>query len=525
MSQVKNVLFIMADQLRLDHLSCYGHPHLKTPTIDALAKRGVRFTQAHTSSPVCGPARMSLYTGRTAFSHGASWNFVPLHIGEFTLGDYIRPHGIRVALAGKTHMRPDLDGMQQLGISAGSDLGVLASECGFEPWERDDGEHPNQKFNPDLAYNKWLLGHGYESPNPWNDFANSGRGPKGELMSGWALRHSIYPARIDKAHSETAYMTKRAIDFIDDAGDKPWVLHLSYIKPHWPYIAPDPYHNMFKDVAHTPANKHVKEKETAHPVYQAFMKMEVGQTFSRDDVRQTVLPAYMGLIKEIDDQLARVMDHLKQNQLWDNTLIVFTSDHGDYMGDHWLGEKELFHEPSVSVPLIIVDPDTRADATRGQVDERLVEGIDILPTILEALNVKVPEQRIEGQSLLSKMRDRSDQQPWREAALSEIDYSYYQARIDLGIEPSQARAYMLKTNDWKYVYFKGFRPQLFDLKNDPLELEDLGESKNTQSIRSEFQGELLERLTERRNRVTVSDDVVQERTAGAEKVGIIIGRW
>ncbi len=525
MSQVKNVLFIMADQLRLDHLSCYGHPHLKTPTIDALAKRGVRFTQALTSSPVCGPARMSLYTGRTAFSHGASWNFVPLHIGEFTLGDYIRPHGIRVALAGKTHMRPDLDGMQQLGISAGSDLGVLASECGFEPWERDDGEHPNQKFNPDLAYNKWLLGHGYESPNPWNDFANSGRGPKGEMMSGWALRHSIYPARIDKAHSETAYMTKRAIDFIDDAGDKPWVLHLSYIKPHWPYIAPDPYHNMFKDVAHTPANKHVKEKETAHPVYQAFMKMEVGQTFSRDDVRQTVLPAYMGLIKEIDDQLARVMDHLKQNQLWDNTLIVFTSDHGDYMGDHWLGEKELFHEPSVSVPLIIVDPDTRADATRGQVDERLVEGIDILPTILEALNVKVPEQRIEGQSLLSKMRDRSDQQPWREAALSEIDYSYYQARIDLGIEPSQARAYMLKTNDWKYVYFKGFRPQLFDLKNDPLELEDLGESKNTQSIRSEFQGELLERLTERRNRVTVSDDVVQERTAGAEKVGIIIGRW
>ena len=525
MSQVKNVLFIMADQLRRDHLSCYGHPHLKTPTIDALAKRGVRFTQAHTSSPVCGPARMSLYTGRTAFSHGASWNFVPLHIGEFTLGDYIRPHGIRVALAGKTHMRPDLDGMQQLGISAGSDLGVLASECGFEPWERDDGEHPNQKFNPDLAYNKWLLGYGYESPNPWNDFANSGRGPKGELMSGWALRHSIYPARIDKAHSETAYMTKRAIDFIDDAGDKPWVLHLSYIKPHWPYIAPDPYHNMFKDVAHAPANKHVKEKETAHPVYQAFMKMEVGQTFSRDDVRQTVLPAYMGLIKEIDDQLARVMDHLKQNKLWDNTLIVFTSDHGDYMGDHWLGEKELFHEPSVSVPLIIVDPDTRADATRGQVDERLVEGIDILPTILEALNVKVPEQRIEGQSLLSKMRDRSDQQPWREAALSEIDYSYYQARIDLGIEPSQARAYMLKTNDWKYVYFKGFHPQLFDLKNDPLELEDLGESKNTQSIRSEFQGELLERLTDRRNRVTVSDDVVQERTAGAEKVGIIIGRW
>jgi len=95
----------------------------------------------------------------------------------------------------------------------------------------------------------------------------------------------------------------------------------------------------------------------------------------------------------------------------------------------------------------------------------------------------------------------------------------------LGIEPSQARAYMLKTRDWKYVYFKGFRPQLFDLKNDPYELEDLGESQNTQSIRSDFQEKLLARLTDRRSRVTISDDVVRDRTAGAEKVGIIIGRW
>jgi arylsulfatase A-like enzyme len=282
---------------------------------------------------------------------------------------------------------------------------------------------------------------------------------------------------------------------------------------------------MFKETELPKANKHSKEKETAHPVYRAFMNMEVGLTFSRDEVRQTVLPAYMGLIKEIDDQLARVIDHLKENKLLENTLIIFTSDHGDYMGDHWLGEKELFHEPSVSVPLIIVDPDPKADSTRGQIDDRLVEGIDILPTMLDALNVHVPSQRIEGQSLLAKIRGQAIVQPWREAALSEIDYSYYKARLDLGIEPSQARAYMLKTRDWKYVYFKGFRPQLFDLKNDPYELEDLGESQNTQSIRSDFQEKLLERLTDRRSRVTISDDVVRDRTAGAEKVGIIIGRW
>jgi arylsulfatase A-like enzyme len=141
------------------------------------------------------------------------------------------------------------------------------------------------------------------------------------------------------------------------------------------------------------------------------------------------------------------------------------------------------------------------------------------------LNINIQSQRIEGQSLLAKIRGRTDVQPWREAAFSEIDYSYYQARLDLGIEPSQARAYMLKNRDWKYVYFKGFRPQLFDLKNDPHEFEDLGDSKNTQSIRNYFQEKLLERLTDRKNRVTISDQVVRERTAGAEKVGIIIGRW
>jgi arylsulfatase A-like enzyme len=515
MGKVRNVLFIMADQLRRDYLGCYGHASLKTPHLDALARRGVRFTQAHTSSPVCGPARMSLYTGRTAFSHGASWNFVPLDIGEWTLGDYLRPHGVRVALAGKTHMRADLEGMARLGIAAGSDLGILASECGFEPWERDDGEHPNAKFEPDLPYN---------SANPWNDFANSARGPAGETLSGWALRHSRHPARVDRAHSETAYMTDRAIDFMRDAADSPWVLHLSYIKPHWPYIASAPYHALYGAEDVQAACRDPRERVTPHPVVSAFMDMEVGRSFSRDEVRQAVIPAYMGLVKEIDDHLGRVMDYLNQSGRADDTLIIFTSDHGDYLGDHWLGEKELFHEASVGVPLIVCDPDARADASRGTTDARLVEGIDILPTILDAMERPVPAQRIEGASLLGAIRGWPVP-VWREAAFSEIDYAFYPARLSLGIEPAQARAYMVRTRDWKYVHYKGFRPQLFDLANDPQEFNDLGASPLHAGLRSDLQLLLLDRLTDRRNRVSMSDDTVSQRTAGAEKVGIIIGRW
>jgi len=121
MSTVKNILFIMADQLRFDYLSCYGHPHLKTPNIDKLAARGLRFDRAYVQSPVCGPSRASFYTGRTVFSHGATWNRVPLPIGELTLGDYLRPIGVRTAVVGKTHMMPDKEGMARLGLNEGPD--------------------------------------------------------------------------------------------------------------------------------------------------------------------------------------------------------------------------------------------------------------------------------------------------------------------------------------------------------------------------------------------------------------------
>ena len=116
MSGVKNILFIMCDQLRWDYLSCYGHPRLQTPNIDKLAGRGTRFTRAYVQSPVCGASRMSFYTGRYVHSHGASWNGFPLKVGEMTLGDHLRGRGMTVALVGKTHMRADTEGMERLGI-------------------------------------------------------------------------------------------------------------------------------------------------------------------------------------------------------------------------------------------------------------------------------------------------------------------------------------------------------------------------------------------------------------------------
>ena len=145
-----NVLWIMCDQLRHDYLGCTGHPTLKTPNIDAMAARGVRFSKAYVQSPICGPSRMSFYTGRYMRSHGSHWNGWPLRVGEPTLGDHLKKIGVRNVLVGKTHMAPDLEGLKMLGIAPNSIIGVHVSQCGFEPYERDDGLHPDRPAAPAL---------------------------------------------------------------------------------------------------------------------------------------------------------------------------------------------------------------------------------------------------------------------------------------------------------------------------------------------------------------------------------------
>ena len=167
----------MADQLRADYLSCYGHPRLHAPHIDALAARGVRFSHAYVQAPVCGPSRMSFYTGRYVSSHGSTYNGVPLRIGEMTIGDHLRPLGMRAVLVGKTHMAADRVGMARLGIDPYSIEGVYARECGFEPYERDDGLWPDQSAPYDLPYNRYLRDLGYDADNPWHGFRNAPPSP------------------------------------------------------------------------------------------------------------------------------------------------------------------------------------------------------------------------------------------------------------------------------------------------------------------------------------------------------------
>ncbi|MDA7427861.1 sulfatase-like hydrolase/transferase [Primorskyibacter aestuariivivens] len=480
MANPKNILFIMFDQLRRDYLSCYGHKTLHTPNIDRLASMGVRFTRAYIQSPICGSSRMSTYTGRYVHSHGASWNGIPLKVGEMTMGDHLRKAGMDCYLVGKTHMRADEEGMARLGLEPDSVIGARVAECGFDVFERDDGMRPE---GPDgfydeggaQAYNHWLRAKGYESDNPWHDFANSGLDAEGNVLSGWFLKNSSEAANIHEPDSETPYLTGRGMEFMA-SHDGPWCCHLSYIKPHWPYVVPEPYASMYGPEDVQEVIRSDAERENTHPVLRAFMDTAIGQSFSRKEVRDAVIPAYMGLIKQADDQMGRLFAWLEETGRMGDTMIVLTSDHGDFLGDHWMGEKTFFHDASTKIPLIIYDPSPEADVTRGMVCDALVESIDLAPTFVDAAGAEPAYHILEGESLLPILRGETKETA-RDYVICEYDYSASPIADKLQANVRDAVMFMVADTRWKLIHCEGgYRPILFDLENDPDELHDLGDS-------------------------------------------------
>ncbi|MEM7112773.1 MAG: sulfatase-like hydrolase/transferase [Chloroflexota bacterium] len=528
MSNKKNILFIMCDQLRWDYLSCYGHPHLHTPNIDRLAEQGVRFDRAYCQAPICGPSRASAYTGRYVSSVGTLWNFHQTGIMYWTIGDYLREHGYRAALVGKTHSRPDRDNMTRLGITANSELGQRLANAGFEPFERDDGINPARVLavrGKEPRYNEYLRNLGYDNENPWEQNANGSRDENGRFHSGWFLRNNHMPANVAAEHSETAYMTSRAMECIEGMGDSPWCIHLSYIKPHWPYHTPAPYNDMYGPEHILPRKAHPDEKIDPNPVYDAFMKIRGSQHFARDEVRERVIPTYMGMIKQIDDEIGRLLTRLEERGQLEKTMIVFTSDHGDFLGDHWLSEKDFCLEEAVRVPLIVYDPSPEANATRGTVETRFVELIDLAATFLDLAGGKAQPHKIEGRSLLPLLHNKpvSD---WRTYAISEVGFSGRGARQILDIPSDQCRGYMIRDEKWKYVLWEGFPSQLFDLENDPNEFKDLGRDPAYADVCRRWHDELFSWL--RRRAISTANSQEWVDTWGPYQevnVGVYIGYW
>ncbi len=236
----------------------------------------------------------------------------------------------------------------------------------------------------------------------------------------------------------------------------------------------------------------------------------------------------MGLIKQCDDQLGRLLDYLQETDRLKDTMIVLTSDHGDNLGDHWLGEKDMMHDSSVRVPLIIYDPSPEAQSTRGTVCNAMVESIDLAPTFVEFHAGTAASDDLshilEGRSLLPWLHGKTP--PWRDYAVSEYDYSMTPNRVKLGVSLDEARWTILADPRWKFTHFEGgFRPILFDRQSDPNETIDRAQDPD-----GEAQAALdlmYRRLAEFRARVsqrtTMSDATIQAKTGASRRRGVILG--
>lgn len=499
-----NVLFIMLDQLRADCLGVAGHPLVQTPSIDLLAGRGVRFENAFVQSAICGPSRMCFYTGRYVHAHRSTWNAVPLPAEEKGIGEYFRDAGYRTVSVGKTHHVPDgrfvpagltaedIPEIRRLATTPPSERGTPPIQLGMEVVAGPEW---------DMGYERFLAHRGYRlEPEEharidqgWylpliNDYAMTVQSREGAFVSAWDYASASLPLRVRKEDSPPAYLTETALQCLDDIGDDPWMMHLSYIYPHCPIAAPAPYHAMYNpSLVPAPTGG---EEDLTHPVLNGMRNEHRSTPFLQEAVWRRMRAAYYGMITCVDEQLGRLLAALERRGDLDNTVIVLTSDHGDYLGDHYLSEKEFFFDEAIRVPLIFCHPGSEYRECAGTTRTEFVQSIDVLPTLLECAGLEW-DDRIQGRSFLPVVRHRTPED-WQDAVFADWDFQFNAFSRRLGLAPSRCRAWMVRDWQYKYVRFLDLPDMLFDLERDPHELHNLADTQEGRELVVRYRSRLLD---------------------------------
>ena len=464
MSAAKNVLLIVVDQWRGLMLPKLGADYLKLPNLDRLCAEGVTFRNHFTQAVPCGPARASLLTGQYLMNHRAVQNTVPLDSRFTNLAHELRRGAYDPALVGYTTTTPD---PRTTGPHDPRFL-VLGDIM--------DGFRPVGAFEPYRdAYFGWVASQGFKLPQNREDIWL----PEGEPGAGATSR----PSRIPKELSDTAWFTERGLSYLHGRGGKPWFLHLGYYRPHPPFIASAPYHAMYRpeDMPKPVRAASAAAEASQHPLLAYYVNHINQSSFfqdgkaagsaMRDEEVAQMRATYCGLMSEIDDQLGRVFDYLKATGQWDDTLVIFTCDHGEQLGDHHLLGKIGYFDESYRIPMIIRDPRPEANGTRGTIVERFTETIDTMPTILEWLGLPVPRQ-CDGRSLLP-FCDGETPADWRCEVHYEFDFRdlhYSKPESALGLPMDKCGLAVVQDENYKYVHFAALPPLFFDLKDDPGQL-------------------------------------------------------
>jgi choline-sulfatase len=361
-----NVLFIMADQHRYDYLGCAGAQFVRTPNLDRLAARGVRFTRCYTNSPVCAPARIGLASGLQPARLGSLDNSSYLPRSTPTHYQRFRDHSYRVGCIGKL----DLAKPSSYNGRRGDRPCVYG--WGFTHPEECEGKmHAGSSPTPIGPYTYYLQEHGLLERFHADYSARKSRG--------WivgASHDSVLPTEA----FEDAYIGRRAAAWLTSVPDDyPWYYYVSFVGPHDPFDPPTEYGDRYRNTA-VPAA--VQDAMEGKPAWQHRRRVHA-------DVDQVAVTRrqYCGAIELIDDQIGALLDALERRGLLSSTYIVYTSDHGEMLGDHGMYTKSVAYEPSVHVPLLVAGPGIAG----GRVCDALVELIDLNPTLCELAGIGVQE--------------------------------------------------------------------------------------------------------------------------------------
>nr|WP_276570081.1 alkaline phosphatase family protein [Rhodovibrio salinarum] len=463
-------MFVTLDQWRADALAAHGHPCARTPNLDRLAGEGVSFRNHFAQASPCGPARASLMTGLYAMVHRSVRNGVPLDSRFTNLALEARRLGFQPTLFGYTDTTPDPRTRPAGDPALQSYAGVLP---GF-----DIGCPMNEVSWPWLAH---LQAKGYDLPARPSDIYRPVDGGAGFAGPERHPPRPIYTAE----DSDTAFLTDRVLEWLGPRTGQGWFIHLSYLRPHPPLIAPEPWASLIDpESVPLPARpRSLPAERAAHPLHDwLHAKHDAPDIYTGHDTTLCALGAaelrqmiatYFGLLAEVDHHLGRILDQLRATGELDETLVVVTGDHGELLGERWLFGKEGYFDSAFHVPLIIRDPD--AETTRGTEVAAITEAVDVVPTILDTLGGVVPEV-CDGCSLRPFVRQGRTPAGWRETAMFEFDFrdvAKLEAERHLGLAPDECALAALRGSRWKYVHCAGLPPLLFDLEVDPHESRNL----------------------------------------------------
>ena len=512
-----NFLFVITDQHRYDYLGCYGHPVLKTPHIDSIAARGTRFTRFYVATPVCMPNRATLMTGRMPSLHGVRSNGTPLSLQANTFVDALRAGGYATALVGKSHLQnfsefpailqraPPRPGDQVLDESFAEARKLAASDGPY------DQEHP-KRWEPGRDFQMQLPFYGFEHVDlctthgdqvgghyyVWlkarRPDADKLRDRKHQLAHDYVCPQA-YRTPIPEELYPTSYIAEKSCEWLDRhaAGDRnrPFFLMASFPDPHHPFTPPGRYWSMYRpqDMA-LPASFHHGNRPLARPVAWALTQRESGNAVVTEQAAFAVeeleareaMALSCGMIAMIDDAVGRILARLAANGLASDTVVIFTTDHGDFLGDHRLLLKGPAHFEGIThVPFIWAEPGTRP----ARSTDALAGTLDIASTILDRARI-APYNGIQGESLLPAIGGGGVA---RDSMVIEDD----QQRAVLG-HAAPPRMRTLVTQRWRMTIAHGDSwGELYDLASDPHEMDNLFEDPGHRGIR----GELMEKLAYR----------------------------